>query len=120
MPTFMIHQRDRADVAEARRAATAAHLDYVARYRTQIVFGGPLWAADGRTRVGGLTVLEAADLAAAEAFVAEDPFTVAGVTEVVALHPMRVMIPEAAAGELERTRARAAARQTTSARESDA
>lgn len=110
MPTFAIYLLDKSDEAELRRATRAAHLAYIADHKAKIVFGGPFWGADGRTRIGGLTVLDVPDLSAAEAFVAGDPYAVAGLFETVSIHRMQIMIPESAPGEIERERARMEAR----------
>lgn len=71
--------RDADDSGRTRSSALAAHREYVDRHAPSLVLSGPLLGADGSTRIGQLFVLDVPDIAAAERFIAEDPFTVAGV-----------------------------------------
>lgn len=78
MPLFAILCRDRTDAAEARKAATIAHLEHVeanmARYRV----AGPLRDAVGAIH-GSLLIIDAADADDARAFLAADPYHAAGI-----------------------------------------
>lgn len=68
---FAFHGVDRPDAADVR---TAAHPEHAAYHegRGNLV-GGPLLDADGDP-CGTLIIFEAADLAAAEAMIADDPY----------------------------------------------
>ncbi len=63
---------------EARAAALDPHLEYLRASRRQIRFAGPLLADDGERPRGSLTLLDAPDRAAAEAWLAEEPYNKAG------------------------------------------
>jgi uncharacterized protein YciI len=55
--------------------------------------GGPfLTAAEGGDPRGSMVIVEAADLAAAEAFAAGDPFAKAGLFETVKIEPWRATL----------------------------
>jgi hypothetical protein len=78
MPLFAIVCRDRAGAADARKAATQAHLAHVeanmARYRV----AGPLRDDDG-VICGSLLIIEARDADDARSFLAADPYHAAGI-----------------------------------------
>jgi uncharacterized protein YciI len=63
--------------AEARASANEAHVAYLREHRDQIRFAGPLLSDDGEA-AGSLTLLDAPDRAAAEAWIASEPYNLAG------------------------------------------
>lgn len=63
---------------EARAAALDPHLEYLRASSNRIRFSGPLIDDDGETPRGSLTLLDAPDRAAAEAWLADEPFNKAG------------------------------------------
>ncbi|MEO1551378.1 MAG: YciI family protein [Pseudomonadota bacterium] len=74
--SFVIYARDKAGALEVRKTNRDAHLAYVEA--TGVVsIAGPLLDGDGQM-AGSLLVLEVEDLAAAEAWAAEDPYAKAG------------------------------------------
>lgn len=76
---FAIHSLDHADAAALRESRRAAHADYMRQHAAQIVFGGPLLAADQTTRIGMLVVIDAASPQAALDFMRAEPYHQAGV-----------------------------------------
>jgi uncharacterized protein YciI len=66
--------------SEAMRAQhVEAHRAYLKATQTCILAGGAIAEADGKTLCGGLYIIEANDLAAAQKWVDDDPFTKAGI-----------------------------------------
>ena len=63
--------------AEARASAGDPHIAYLRSHRDQIRFAGPLLDNDGEV-TGSLTLLDAPDRAAAEAWIASEPYNSAG------------------------------------------
>ncbi|VBB68939.1 YCII-related domain protein [invertebrate metagenome] len=63
-------------------------------YLDRLVLLGPLLAADGTGMVGSLIVIDLPDLAAIEIFLAQDPYSQAGLFESVMVHPFRQVLPE--------------------------
>ena len=98
---FVLHCLDKSNAHELRTTNRPAHLEF-ARAQTSIKMAGPLLsnsglAADTGDMVGSMFVIEAADLNAARAFNAADPYTKAGLWASVAINPFRWLLPEGAA-----------------------
>jgi uncharacterized protein YciI len=90
MPLFVLTCIDKPGALEARLGAREAHLAYV-RGSGAMKLGGPFLDEAGEM-AGSLMILEAADLAAARAFSAADPYVLAGVFESVEIRPFRVTL----------------------------
>jgi uncharacterized protein YciI len=87
---FVICSIDRKDALELRLATRQAHLAYV-RGSQGVRLGGPFLDEAGNM-IGSLIVLEANDLAQAQAFAANDPYTKAGLFDSVAVRPWKATI----------------------------
>ena len=94
--------------AEIRRANRAAHLDFVTRRRSVFRDGGALLDDDGGM-AGSLMIVELPDRAALDRFLAEEPYSKAGLFEPYFVREYRQVVPEPKPGfiadELERERA---------------
>lgn len=77
MPNFVAMCTDRPDAAAVRAAARDAHLDYIEGAKDRILLIGPLLNEQDQV-AGSLFLVEADDIAAARAFVENDPFSKAG------------------------------------------
>ncbi|WP_309604930.1 YciI family protein [Phenylobacterium sp.] len=91
MPLFVLTCLDRPNSLALRMATRDAHLAYAGARRDALKLGGPLLDEAG-DMTGSLMILEAADLAAAEAFSAADPYRRAGLFERVEIKPFRVTL----------------------------
>jgi uncharacterized protein YciI len=80
MPLFVLIGRDGADGVERRKIHRAAHLENLERTDNlgRLFFAGPLKDRDGTPR-GSVVIFEAESHAAAEEFVARDPYMEQGV-----------------------------------------
>ena len=78
---YAIQFTDKPGSAELRAANRPAHLDYLTAHKHEILAGGALTDDAGNGGHGGIIILATDDRAAAERFVAEDPFTKAGLFE---------------------------------------
>ena len=67
------------------------HLDYL---RATTCATRAILSDDETQPIGSAIVIEAQDLAAARAFAANDPYTVAGLFAEVNVHPFKQVIPE--------------------------
>ena len=77
-PSWLICARLRAEGgAEARAAANEDHVAYLREHRDQIRFAGPLLSDDGEA-AGSLTLLDAPDRTSVEAWIATEPYNLAG------------------------------------------
>jgi uncharacterized protein YciI len=72
-------------------ATREAHLAWIGGRMEQMKLGGPFLDEAG-DMAGSLLIVEAADLAAAQAFSADDPYTRAGLWERVDIRPFRATI----------------------------
>ena len=91
---FAIFCTDKPNSAEVRAANCPDHLDYIAKFRDQVVLAGPTLSEDGAVATGSLLVLDFADRAAADDFALNDPYNKAGVFETVVVRPFRKVFPE--------------------------
>jgi uncharacterized protein len=73
MPLFAIIAQDQPNGVEHRMAVRPTHLEHLKTLGDKMVFAGPFLDADEKP-TGSLMVIEAADLAEAEAMAAADPF----------------------------------------------
>ena len=102
---FAIARRDKPGMAEKRVELLAAHAEYQKDFMDRITFGGGL-VADGtdeenfvfgpegiRNVTGNILVLDVPDRATAEAFHANDPYTLGGIFERVIIEPFLQRVP---------------------------
>ncbi|RZF25800.1 YciI family protein [Paraburkholderia sp. UYCP14C] len=78
---FAIVAIDRPGVTEVRASTRPAHREYLKAPPQGVTYrlGGPLLAPDGATPIGSLLVIDAPDLATAERFSANDPYSKADI-----------------------------------------
>ena len=96
---FAIFAVDKPGLLATRMENRPAHRAYGDRYDlpARKIIGVPLTEDDGQTMNGSLLILEAPDRAAAEAYLAGDPYVKAGLferTSIVAVHESFEMIRE--------------------------
>lgn len=91
MPLFTVSGRDRPGSFDLRAATREAHLAYLAGRGAAVRLGGPWLDAQGRA-IGSLLVVEADDLAAAQALADADPYAVAGLFASVTVEPWRLVV----------------------------
>jgi uncharacterized protein YciI len=77
MPYAIITQ-DKPDHAQVRAQARPAHLEYLTTHKHKLLAAGALIDDDGTGGHGGILIVDTDDRAEAERFIAEDPFTKAG------------------------------------------
>jgi hypothetical protein len=92
--------RDGAGKLPLRYATRAEHLRYMIAARAHIVFGGPFLDAEGAP-AGSVFAMEFPSMADAQAWLADEPYTRAGLFDQVTVAPMRQMVPELAPDALE-------------------
>lgn len=76
---YVFHMIDKPGVSALRLRVRPDHKTYLRAVADQIAFAGPLLAEDGETMVGSLLVIDFPSVEAAHRWLAEEPFTVAGV-----------------------------------------
>ncbi len=90
---FAIICMDKPDHSHVRMANRPAHLAYLKANSEHAVFVGPMLSDDGEGMIGSLLVMDFADKAAAEDFVAGDPYARAGLFATITIAPFRKVIP---------------------------
>ena len=80
MPYAIITQ-DKPDQLDLRNSVRAEHLDYLVANQDKLLAAGAMIEDDGTGGHGGIIIVDTDDRAEAEAFIANDPFTKAGLFE---------------------------------------
>jgi uncharacterized protein YciI len=83
---FAILLMDRPGTAELRIQVRPEHRAYLGKLADKMAFAVPLTSEDGKTTVGSLLVMDFPSKADVEAWLADEPFTKAGVYEKPAIH----------------------------------
>lgn len=86
---FAVSCYDKDDSLELRMATREKHLAYASDAGARIIVGGALLGADDKM-IGSHLIVEADDRAALDAFLATDPYAIAGLFEKVTVKPMKI------------------------------
>ena len=93
MAHFVLVCLDKPDALDLRMATREAHFAWARGLGAMVRLGGPFLDEAGRM-VGSLIIIEAADMAAAEAFSRDDPYRKAGLFQSVDIRPWRATFGE--------------------------
>jgi uncharacterized protein len=91
---YTFHLLDKPDAQAQRSEIRPRHKAYLATKADQIAFAGPLVSDDGKTMVGSLLVIEFASREEAQRWLADEPFTRAGVYASTAIHAFENLWPQ--------------------------
>lgn len=91
MPLFTLLCRDRPESFDLRARSREAHLAYLAERGPAVKLGGPWLDGEGRS-IGSLLIVEADDLAGAQALADGDPYARAGLFASVSVEPWRLVV----------------------------
>lgn len=91
---FAILLMDRPGTAELRMQIRPEHRAYLAQLADRIAFAGPLTSEDGQTTVGSLLAIDFPSRSDADTWLANEPFTQAGVYEKPVIHVFNNMWPQ--------------------------
>jgi uncharacterized protein len=83
---YAFHLLDKPGALAKRLEIRPQHKAYLAAKAEQIAFAGPLLAYDGQAMIGSLLVIDFPSREAAQAWIAEEPFTRAGVYACTSLY----------------------------------
>jgi len=78
---YIIQTVDKPDHGHIRTEVRDAHIEFLKANLDKLLAGGALLADDGGPGSGGLLIVDTESRAEAEAFIAEDPFSKAGLFE---------------------------------------
>ena len=91
---YVFHMLDRPDATDLRQRLRPAHKAYLTQVSDRIAFAGPLTHDDGVTMIGSLLAVDFESRAAAHAWLADEPFTRAGVYASVEIHAFANLWPQ--------------------------
>ncbi len=80
---YAIQTKDKAGAAKVRADNRAAHIDYLTANQHLLLAAGALIDDDGTGGNGGILIVDTDDRSEAERFIANDPFSKAGLFEKV-------------------------------------
>jgi uncharacterized protein YciI len=87
---WAVHCLDKPDTEAERNRLRAIHRQYLDKYMPHLFFSGPLLEDDEpEVQLGSLFILDLPSRAEAEAYIANEPFNLAGVFERVTIWRMR-------------------------------
>ena len=87
---------DKPDAGDLRQRIRPEHKAYLAVVAERMAFAGPLVADDGQTRLGSLLAIYFPSRDAAHAWLADEPFTRAGLYASVTIHAFVNLWPQRA------------------------
>jgi len=93
---FALHLLDKPASADLRQRMRPEHKAYLAQAAERIAFAGPLLRDDGHTMVGSLLVIDFDSRDAVTAWLADEPFTRAGLYADVQIHAFANLWPQRA------------------------
>lgn len=93
---YVLHLLDRPDAAALRQRLRPEHKAYLATVADRIAFAGPLVQDDGQTMIGSLLAIDFPDRDAVQRWLADEPFTRAGLYASVAVHGFVNLWPQKA------------------------
>lgn len=89
---YAIHCLDQDGAEQLRAQHAPSHADYMRAHAQAIVFGGPLLAGDTGQRIGVLAIVEFDDRQALDAFLANEPYSKAGLFKQVDVRPYEIVM----------------------------
>lgn len=91
---YIFHLIDKPGSGDLRLRIRPEHKAYLAAMAERIAFAGPLLADDGQTMIGSLLAMAFDSRVAAQAWLADEPFTRAGVYEASSIHAFVNLWPQ--------------------------
>ena len=90
---YMAYCLDKGGALEIRMANRPKHVEYLTSYNDKLLFAGPL-LDDREAMIGSLLVLDVADRAEMDKFLANDPYAKAGLFQSVSVHGVKKAFPK--------------------------
>lgn len=91
---FVFLLTDRPNAGDLRQRVRPQHKQYLAAVQERIAFAGPLVQSDGSSMLGSLLVIDFASRDAACAWLADEPFTQAGLYASTTVHAFINLWPQ--------------------------
>lgn len=90
---FVVHCQDKPGAQQIRLDNRAAHLEWLKANLDKIAMAGPVQTEDRTGMVGSVLVLNFAERAELDAFLAQDPYAKAGLFAAVTVLPYKKVLP---------------------------
>jgi uncharacterized protein len=90
---FVVHCKDKPNALQIRLDTRERHLAYLKANLDVLTMAGPVLDEAGQSPVGSVLVVNVADRAALDAFLAGDPYAQAGLFDSVTVLPFRKALP---------------------------
>lgn len=90
---YAIYGLDKPSGLDVRKANRDAHVAHLRRHGDHLVAAGPLLSDDGQTMIGSLIIVDFAEKAELDAFLADDPYAKAGLFQSVSVRPWKKVLP---------------------------
>ena len=91
---FAVYCLDKPGHTQVRADNRPAHVDFLTKHNDHIILAGPMLSDDGQSMIGSLLVMDFADRAALDRFLADDPYAKAGLFQSVAVKSFRKSFPK--------------------------
>jgi uncharacterized protein YciI len=91
---YSLHLIDKPHATELRTSTRPQHKAYLAAVADRIAFAGPLLSDDGQTMIGSLLVIDFPSREKASAWLADEPFTRAGLYAATSVHAFSNLWPQ--------------------------
>ncbi len=86
---YLIYAIDHSGMDQQREAIRQAHREYLKSHGNKILASGALLSDDGKTVIGGISLLDTNDREEAEKFANDDPYAKAGIRAKTLIHKWR-------------------------------
>lgn len=93
---YIFHLLDKPGAGELRQTVRPQHKAYLTQQAERMAFAGPLLADDGVTMVGSLLAIDFPDREAAQHWLAQEPFFMAGLYAGTTVHAFANLWPQKA------------------------
>jgi uncharacterized protein YciI len=80
---YVVITKDKPNSLALRERVRAEHLDYLTEHKAKLLAAGAQIADDGTGGYGGVIIVDTDDRGEAEAFIQNDPFTKAGLFDMI-------------------------------------
>ena len=91
---FVFFCTDKPNHGQVRADNRQAHLDYLSGFADRVILAGPTLGEDGASMTGSVLVLDFPTGGDADAFAANDPYSKAGLFDLVVIRPFKKVFPE--------------------------
>lgn len=86
---YLIYALDLPGMEQKRESARQAHRDFLKSYGAKVLASGALLDEDGKTIIGGVSLVDTDSRVEAERFAYDDPYAKAGIRDQTSIHRWR-------------------------------